>query len=306
MNCEKYANLINDLVEGELDLQTAEELNLHIFACETCEAEFEILSREKEIYTHFLFEIEPPNDLSTRFQANLQAVEQKKFAFGFYGQFSNLFSVRFFKPILAGAIVLFIFGYFGLRNSEQTKLSSAVSAESIAFEVKTPSSATPEIAKVKTVPPKRMEKISLTKSEPKANEVLIKKPFVRQNKSQNLNSETAKSLEEFQVFQIETSAQLEKVEMLFRSFRNARFVEDREEYDVDYEKQQAKKLLETNMRLRRKSEKYGTILENEMLSKVEPYLLEISNLSANPTQEEVLEIKQRIKNQNLIAGLQGF
>ncbi|HMS40881.1 MAG TPA: zf-HC2 domain-containing protein [Pyrinomonadaceae bacterium] len=318
MNCEKYAQLINDLVEGELDLQTAELVNLHIFACPNCETELENLSREKEIYAPFLFEIEPPNNLSARFQAKLETVEQEKFiSLSFYNRFSNFFGTQFFKPILVCAIVLFVFGfgYFGLRNlvnnSEQTKAMPSVSSENKVFEGKSSGIVPPEITKAETVLWKRMVNVSQTKPEqvdakPKANEVLSKKPFVRKNKPQNLKNETAINLQEIQVFQIRTATQLEKVEMLFRSFRNARFIEESEEYDIAYEKQRAERLLETNIKLRQQSEIYGTILENEMLSKVEPYLLEISNLDANPTQEEVLEIKQRIKNQNLIAGLQGF
>lgn len=322
MSCEKYAQLINDLVEGELDLQTAGRVNLHIFACESCEAELEMLRSEKENYAHFLFEIEPPSDLSTQFQAKLESFDQAKsvlpeVSYGFYDRFSNLFSIRFFKPILTGAAVLFVigFGYFWLRNlekdSEQSKVVPSINSANTAFEEKSEIIFPPETAKAKIVSPKKITTVSITKSEPiiaqqKANEALIKKPFVRKNKPQNLKIETAINLNEFQDFRIKTATQLEKVEMLFRSFRNARFIEEREEYDIAYEKQQAERLLESNIRLRRQSENYGTILENEMLGKVEPYLLEISNLDANPTQEEVLEIKQRIKNQNLIAGLQGF
>lgn len=71
MNAEKnYLKFIDDLVEGELDELTAEKVSLHIFDCPNCSAQVEILEREKEMYSHYLFEIEPPSNLLEKFQAN--------------------------------------------------------------------------------------------------------------------------------------------------------------------------------------------------------------------------------------------
>ena len=43
-----------------------------------------------------------------------------------------------------------------------------------------------------------------------------------------------------------------------------------------------------------------------MLSKVEPYLLDIANLNNNPLPAEILDIKERVKNQSIIASLQTY
>lgn len=321
MNCEKYPNLINDLVEGALDEQTAEQVNLHIFVCEKCKTEFETLNREKEIYAHFLFDIEPPKDLTRRFQTKLESLEQEKIvpSVPFNQVISRFFGFLTLKPLFAAAIVLLVFGfgYFSMKTALTETEKPFVSESNTPtilpienpkkeFSVNSPR----ETAEIKNVSPKAVKtKFEVKPQKITASKPTVKKPLMREKtaaENRVLPKETELEIKEIRVFEMETAKQIEKVEMLLRSFRNARYAEDRAEYDVAYEKQQARKLLENNVRLRRQSEVYGTVMTNEILSKVEPYLLEISNLNTNPSDEEVLEIKQRVRNQNIIAGLQGF
>lgn len=325
MNCHKYLNLIDDLVEGELDEQTAEQISLHLFACQNCTAQFERLEREKEIYSHFLFEIEPPNDLLNKFQTRLETEKQKTiFAaqspFGIFDLISRAFAFLRLNPVLitATALILFVLG-FVLINSMREQQSPKHN-QSLRTSAESPQLILPKIVKIDAEPTpvetKKDEPLSLKNKEDRPNPkpVLIKQPVVKKSEvKQKVSPELIKQNEEeklqikqIQVLEAESAKQMEKVELLLRSFRNARYVEGSEIYDVTYETQQARRLLQDNIVLRQRAEVYGSSFTAEMLSKVEPYLLDIANLSINPTSEQVLDIKDRVRNQNIIASLQVF
>lgn len=317
MNCEKYLKLIDDLIEDELDDQTADQVSLHLFDCPSCTSQFELLEREKRIYSHYLFEVEPPSDLSAKFQSKLEALPQSTILAAADGFISKIFAFLRFNPALITAVALILlavsFSLMSLVKEPQTFEKAAVSQKFEGFQLMLPP-IKKEVAVVPVEPNKSDEIIknerNTTESSPKP--IAVKQIVRKAEPNQNLvaktpqSSEEEQQLKELQALEIETAKQLEKVELLLRSFRNARFVEGSELYDISYEKQQARKLLQNNFALRQRAETYGSPFAEEMLSKIEPYLLDIANLNLNPAPEQVLEIKERVKNQNIIASLQGF
>lgn len=118
------------------------------------------------------------------------------------------------------------------------------------------------------------------------------------NEAERLDDSRIKNLEK------EIAGQIERVELLLRSFRNAREVETVAAFDVEYEKSQARRLLEKNGRLRRAAESCGNAYAEELLSRVEPYLLDIAHLENNPAPDRVRDIKERVSVQGIIASLQ--
>ena len=337
MNCENYAYLMDDLMEGELDKQIADQVNSHIFACEFCESEFEMLKREKEMFSQYLFDIEPPIQLPAQFQAKLAAENRALFAVKPTSNLSNwrskLVGSLAFYPAMAGVVAIIALGiWWNFQSKAENKDSAQNKPQNVEsvnpnpqkFDEKVanivPIEKVKDVAQTPKVNEKRIENRFLTKAKPLYNRVksiavkVIQKqqPITPQRVGENL-TEVAKltddeklQIKQMQMLEIETAKQMEKVEMLLRSFRNARFVEGSDQFDVSFEKQQARKLLDKNIQLRERAENFGTLFTEQMLSRVEPYLLDIANLDNNPLPGQVLEIKERVKNQSIIASLQTY
>ena len=107
-------------------------------------------------------------------------------------------------------------------------------------------------------------------------------------------------------FKIETASHLEKAGLLMRSFRNIKPSEDPTAFDVSYEKQFSKQLLADNRRLRRGAENKRFLPIADLLTGIEPLLLDIANLPDNPAEDDVRSIKELIQKQEVVAALQFY
>lgn len=327
MNCEKYEYLIDDLVEGELDEKLFDEVSLHVFDCQNCNSQFEMLQREKEMYSHYLFEVEPPSNLLDKFQEKLEIHEQQtglaaRSSFRPAIWFSNIFSSLRLNPglTIAASLILLVFGFgiFNSINEPEPINTSALSKPNFpGIQISPAPFKKADEIDVSATPQKTVEIAKREKSKPETAvvkpiqikqdlEVKKEKNQVKAAKKNAEPSEEELQLKEIQKLEFETSKQIEKVELLLRSFRNSRLIEGSEIYDISFEKGQARKLLQNNVALRQKAEIYGAIFAEEILNRIEPYLLDIANLEIGSSPDEVLEIKERVKNQNIIASLQGF
>jgi len=343
MKCEKYLNMIDDFVEGELDEPIAGQVNLHVFACSECASRYEALKQEKEMYAHYLFDVEPPMDLWMKFQAKIESEADKfsraaKISVGVSGWKSNILGFLRLYPVIASAVLFIIFGIgFGLLKfmPDETIAENEYTAKTEFSDVQPAKVESAEVDKDETINLSIKAKSNKNTASPKTNknndgnkfstkkniaQTDIKPSAVKAAKieKQNIPANEKEALTDFarlteeermQRLQLrnlekETAKQIEKIELLLRSFRNARSVEGSEVFDVAYEKEQARKLLEKNVHLRQSAENYGTLYTEELLSKVEPLLLDIANLENNSSPEKVLNIKERVKNQNIIASLQ--
>jgi hypothetical protein len=96
----------------------------------------------------------------------------------------------------------------------------------------------------------------------------------------------------------------ERVERLLRSFRNARLTESDPTLDVADARRLSKRLLYSNIALRREAASAGDLPAEGLLERVEPILLDISNLPNAPSPDAVGSIKERIHRQQLVGALQ--
>lgn len=342
MNCERYSNLIDDWVEGELDGQTAAPVEAHVFGCSRCRAQAEILRREREIYARFLFDAEPPPDLWTSFQTRLAAEQEKARRVADTPaqkpHRADIFGFLRFSPALPAAVLLigFAVGFGWLKFAPDAPIGGKDFAKTEPNDAPPPfESSAPDASKTTdstTKPessasgvveknpefgngskPGRALKISAAGKKSTAGEtVKIERKTIRVVAPKNAPAPKRTNEKEpspnRSMFKLETeiAGQIERVELLLRSFRNARAVEAVETFDVEYEKGQARRLLGKNERLRRDAENHGISYAVELLSRVEPYLLDIANLEDNPAPDKVLDIRERVKNQSIIASLQTY
>lgn len=332
MNCEKYLILIDDLIEGELDSENAAQVNSHLSACRECDSYYAMLREEKEMYGQFLFDVEPPKDLWNQFQTKIETVpvvpivETPNVSSSWNFNIFNYF--RLYPALGFAAILVFCaYGFWKfIPNKTVSNDEFAVKTNSIAEETKNqsfenvtenePKTASnnkdsltdlSEPTKAAYTPKSENQKTKDKKVNPTiADPVQPKTKKVFANPNQELQAQLTDEQMQLKALDTETAQQIEKIELLLRAFRNARVVEGSTLYDVAYEKEQARKLLNKNVQLRQIAENYGALYTEELLDKAEPFLLDIANLDNNPQPEQVLDIKERVKNQNIIASLQVY
>ncbi len=344
--CEKYSGLIEDLIDGELDEQKAGRVESHLFECLKCWKQYETLRREKEIYAHYLFDAEPPKDLWANFAARLAAEKEKTLDYSDISttdsrQRMNIFGFWRLSPAMAiFAVLLFVCigGLVWLKIAPVEKGGDRYIAENQSSNTPQPPAKSAEIERrseadltEKTVSGRN--ETAAKNNEPLAGKQSLKagndspptrkKTFAAKtvkigrkaafaNEKKTLAIKTRlDEIEQSRFLRVrnletEIAGQVERVEMLLRSFRNARVIENDATFDVEYERAQARKLLEQNARLRRDAEDYGILYAEELLSRVEPLLLDIANLEPTPAPDKVRDIKERVGNQNIIASLQVY
>jgi hypothetical protein len=342
MNCERYFDLIQDLLEDELDEHHAAWAEAHIFACRRCREQYETLRTAREIYSQYLFETEPPPDSWANFEARLAAENAKAdgekvaVASRFLRRRQRMFGFSLSPAAAAMAALLVACGgiAFVLWQSDSTRKDG----DKYIAEMETRNSPKPtQTNETSEKPTTDLRVQSVTSDYAQKNKNLIAESKSLKTRSNSLSgkksfAETVKNnqkpassnakrnsateirlneenrLADLQAQNLETeiAGQMEKVELLLRSFRNARSNETTEGFDVEYEKRQARKLLDRNALLKRGAENYGLSYAEELLSLVEPHLLEIANLETKPSTDRVLDIVDRVSNQNIIASLQAY
>jgi hypothetical protein len=105
--------------------------------------------------------------------------------------------------------------------------------------------------------------------------------------------------------QKELARHVEQAQLLLRSIKNARAADDGT-VNVAYEKKLSRRLLAENATLQLDAETRGDSDGKQVLDRIEPFLLDIANLSDRPSREEVHSVRERMKQNEIIASLQVY
>lgn len=107
-------------------------------------------------------------------------------------------------------------------------------------------------------------------------------------------------------FDVEIARHIEKSQMLLRSFKNGGLSEGDITFDLVYEKQMSKNLLNKNILLRHDAEDEGDEAAQTLLNRLEPILRDIANLKGNSYLEDARLIKERMRREEIIPALRLF
>jgi hypothetical protein len=104
----------------------------------------------------------------------------------------------------------------------------------------------------------------------------------------------------------ETLRHFEKAQMFLRAFRNLDAAGSAPPFEMADDKQRSRALLFKNVLLRREAEAKGNLPVGQVLSDLEPLLLDIANLSDKAAPYEIRAIHARLQKREMIATLQVY
>ena len=193
-------------------------------------------------------------------------------------------------------LVLLLFAVLG--NSRAPQSSNAM-PDQIALDAKPgPRTGDPDQEAPKYNPKKRRTDKPTKPERKEPSRPPDKKPYMLSDPNPILAMNVADSFENPAV-----TKHFERAQMLLRAFRNAP-VTDKAAFDLTYEKKRARHLLYASIVMRREAESRGDWPMEEVLSNLEPLLLDIANLPNRPTMDDVTPIKERMQKQEIVAKLQ--
>src|SRR6266436_437106 len=309
MKCDDCLSLLEEYSDGEATERDAEQISAHLITCAECTSEFEALTAEQNIFARYDREIEITPAMWTAIQARAAAESRPIVA-------SSKFNPR------AWLIGLFAAPRFGMAFSGA--MAVLIAAIVIGFIYLRPQSSAPQNV-VRTItpgpispPPIYNEAAPLrAKSEVKQPGASRYVPRVNVTSKSNLAiAETASVTDQNDVLfpdiaysdieNKDTADHIAQAENLLRSIRNIHLGNNDDEIDVTYEKAMSRRLLDQNVVLRRDAETSGKFPDKSLLGDLEPFLVDIANLSDKTTPTELRAIKHRVQKTEIVAALQSY
>lgn len=345
MKCEECLNIITEYVEGELDERTAGFITAHMAGCEACAKVYDKLQREQEMYAGFLSEVQESPALWSAVQASIEkgaAVSATQPLMPTRSWFSGLSGFPRFG--LAFALALLIIGMsLGLMRHLTSRRSTPNDLAVSDTPSDGPSSLQSQVRPADPIDPATAQngveashkKTDRTPAKRNAQRDELSKHLLQANSNLRRNNNTklvpATQLspalsrpEEWLAFSAETAdamrkrsklnslldgetaRHLEQSQVMLRSLRNVIRGDAASTSNISYERRFSQGLLSKNILLRRNAAARGDVLSESLLSRLEPFLLDIANLQDRPSSADLGLIDQRIRENEIIATLQAY
>lgn len=199
--------------------------------------------------------------------------------------------------MIPAAVGLAILLFIVMGNSRTPQSTNAPGNETAADKIAVPSPGPRSVEFVNDTPrePKKPRTDKQSKPERKSpSRIPEKKPYLLNDPNPILAS-----------FEAPATKHFERAQMLLREFRNAP-ANNQATFDLASEKKRARKLLYETIVMRRDAEARGDLPTEEVLSDLEPLLLDIANLPKHPTTDDVTPIKERMQKKEIVAKLQFY
>lgn len=305
MKCETCLSLLEEYLDGELVREDVETVESHLVTCAECKSEFAALSAEQEMFARYDRELEVPQSLWTSVAAEIIPAGygvKPEAAPGLFARLASLFqfpSVSFagavavlLLALLAGAIYLFM---------KQSGPQQFTAGDNAPKKVESPVPVSPDHElqlagnpEQKTARPEVEQKLPGSKHSPAR--VQGRRSLI--DPSDVIAADLGPDLEEQ-----DTVKHIEQTQNLLRSIRNVNTSESDDDVDVSYDKALSRRLLNENIVLRRDAEMRGKYPTKEVLTDLEPLLIDIANLPDKAKPEEVRVIKERVEKTEIVAAL---
>ena len=308
-DCRKFKDQLVDLLFESADADEKSRLIRELNGCESCQNLYRSMSETLTVFDQ-LAEAALPEEAywsayDKRLRARLSEQDPTRPS-AFAALFERVSLARFPLPLrIAIACLLLAAGLWLAFNQIKTTsppVPVVVSNDEPASEQKEfvekdkrPETAVPKLAQTAASKPRRATRDAAR--ERKADTTL---DLARDADASDRREASADYLN------FEVAGHIEQAELLMRSFRNIKPSQEQAPVDVSYEKQLSKELLAKNRRLRRSAENRRNLVVGDLLTEIEPLLLDIANLPDSPTQNDVRSIKDMIQRQEVVAALQFY
>jgi hypothetical protein len=291
-DCSKIKDSLIDLLFDELDFDKKRALMVEINSCAACLALYRDMKETLDVFDQVAEEAMPQESFWTSYEKRLAArLEEAKV-------------VRLWRlpapaaPLALAASLLLV----ALSFVAWLALSNR-SHKSIAFpQVK---AIEPSGAEANQSPKQKSDEVK-PRQKRDANHNGAKTVSIKQNRRRDPKPEIKTTTDAAQAAFIYARAaeHIEQAELLLRSFRNARAAAGETAIDISFEKRQARQMLDLNSALRREAEATGHRRVEELLSNLEPFLLDIANLPDLASKDEIDALRSVLGESSIITDLQ--